>query len=310
MPQNQSMLRLGTRGSKLARAQSEMVRALLVERAGVDCEIVVVKTSGDRIQDRPLADVGGKGLFTKELEDALLAGTIDFAVHSMKDVPALLPPGLAIAAILPREDPRDAFISPTAKTLADLPQGARLGTSSVRRQAQIARARPDLEIALLRGNVDTRLAKIAAGDYAAILLAHAGLKRLGLGAHVTSLLPLQGWLPALAQGAVGIELRAGDAPTAAAATLLNDRDSEVALACERAFQLALDGSCRTPIAGLATFSSDYLVFRGEVLAPDGSDFVETAFERTLTGDLAAAAAAAGREAGLALKPRAARWLAV
>lgn len=308
MPQSPSILRLGTRGSKLARTQAEMVQKALAEQTGVACEIVLVKTSGDRIQHCSLADMGGKGLFTKELEEALFADEIDIAVHSMKDVPAVLPSGLAIAAILPREDPRDAFIATSAKTLAELPEGVRIGTSSVRRQAQIARARPDLEIALLRGNVDTRLAKLETGDYAAILLAYAGLRRLGLGARATSLLPLQDWLPALAQGAVGIEIRANDARARSAVAPLNDAASEVALACERAFQLALDGSCRTPIAGLATLAGDRLTFRGEVLAPDGRDFVETAFEQTLTGDKVAAAAQAGRDAGLAIKPRAARWL--
>ena len=308
MPQNPAKLRIGTRGSKLALVQAEMVRGLLAEKL-CPCEIVVVKTSGDRIQDRSLADIGGKGLFTKELEQALLASEIDIAVHSMKDVPVALPGGLAIGAILPREDPHDAFVSNTVATLEDLPQRARIGTSSVRRQAQIARARPDLEILLLRGNVDTRLAKLDAGNYDAILLAHAGLKRLGLAHRATKILPLTDWLPALAQGAVGVELRAGDSETAAAVGALNDRLSETALACERAFQAALDGSCKTPIAGLAAYTGHHLVFRGEVLAPDGSDFVETGFEISLTDDAVNKAAEAGRDAGLALKPRAAAWLA-
>ena len=285
-----------------------MVRGLLAAK-NCPCEIVVVKTSGDRIQDRSLADIGGKGLFTKELEQALLAKEIDLAVHSMKDVPVALPDGLAIGAILPREDPRDAFISNSATTLDDLPKRARIGTSSVRRQAQIARARPDLEILLLRGNVDTRLAKLDAGNYDAIVLAFAGLKRLGLASRATALLPLTDWLPALAQGAVGIEHRADDAETAAAVGALNDAFSETALACERAFQAALDGSCRTPIAGLAAYTGEHLVFRGEVLAPDGSDFVETGFEITVKDDAVNKAAEAGRDAGLALKPRAAAWLA-
>jgi hydroxymethylbilane synthase len=284
-----------------------MARALIAEK-GTPCEIVVIKTSGDRIQDRSLADVGGKGLFTKELEQALLTGDIDLAVHSMKDVPVLLPPGLAVPAILPREDPRDAFISEISATLEDLPPGARVGTSSVRRQAQVARSRPDLEIVLLRGNVDTRLAKLDAGDYDAILLAYAGLKRLGLADRVTSLFPLETWLPALAQGAVGIEIRDSDSRTKHAVSALNDRTSEIALACERAFQLALDGSCRTPIAGLASTEGDRLVFRGEVLAPDGSEFADTGFDIALED--VAGAAEAGRSAGEALRPRASRWLAV
>lgn len=284
-----------------------MVAALLGKQ-GVAVEIVVVKTSGDRIQDKPLADAGGKGLFTKELEQSLHAGDIDLAVHSMKDVPVAIPDGLALPAILPREDPRDAFLSNVAAKLEDLPRAARIGTSSVRRQAQIARARPDLEVLLLRGNVDTRLAKLDAGQYDAILLAYAGLKRLGLEARITSLLPLQDWLPALAQGAIGIETRANDARTMAAVAQLNDRESEVALACERAFQAALDGSCRTPIAGVAVHAGSRLMFRGEVLAPDGSDSVSTGFEIGLRGDFLAAAAEAGRGSGLALRPSAAQWL--
>jgi hydroxymethylbilane synthase len=196
-----SALRLGSRGSKLALAQAEMVRAALA--SFVDCTVVAIRTTGDRIQDRPLADAGGKGLFTKELEEALLAGQIDLAVHSMKDVPVFLPEGLAIGAVLPREDPRDAFISPVAATLAELSAGARVGTSSVRRAAQIARARPDLEIVSLRGNVDTRLARLDSGRMDAIVLAVAGLKRLGLDARATSILSADTWLPALAQGAVG-----------------------------------------------------------------------------------------------------------
>ncbi len=309
MSQNPISLRLGTRGSKLARAQSEMVRDLLSAR-GIACEIVVIKTSGDRIQDRPLADAGGKGLFTKELEQALLAGEIDFAVHSMKDVPVVLPEGLAIGAILPREDASDAFLSSAAARLEDLPRGARIGTSSVRRQAQLSRARRDLEIVMLRGNVDTRLKRLDAGDYDAILLAYAGLKRLGLAVRVTSLLSVESWLPALAQGAVGIELRAADTRTGTVVSGLSDRASEIALACERAFQGALDGSCRTPIAGHATIAGNRLAFRGEVLSPDGSDFADIGLEIDLGRDAVAAAVRAGREAGLALKPRAAHWLSL
>jgi hydroxymethylbilane synthase len=311
MPQSPSSnsLRLGTRGSKLARTQAEMVRAGLRARAGIDCEIVAIRTSGDRIQDRPLADAGGKGLFTKELEEALLAGEIDLAVHSMKDVPVLLPAGLAIPAVLAREDPREAFVAPHAKSLAELPKGARIGTSSVRRMAQIARARPDLELVPLRGNVDTRLAKLDAGNFDATLLAFAGLKRLGLESRATSLLAASEWLPALAQGAIGIEIRQSDARTITAIAGLNDENTAVALACERAFQFALDGSCRTPIAGLAVIAGRRLSFRGEVIAPDGSDFAATNFEIDLGKNALREAADAGREAGLALKPRAAPWLA-
>jgi hydroxymethylbilane synthase len=310
MPQSQSSqkLRIGTRGSQLARIQTDMVQALL-SRAGADCEVVALKTSGDRIQDRTLADAGGKSLFTKELEDALLDGRIDLAVHSMKDVPTIFPEGLGIAALSPREDPRDAFLSHRAKSLMELPKGSRIGTSSVRRQAQVTRARPDLEVVLLRGNVDTRLAKLDAGMFDAILLAYAGLKRLGLEARATSLLSPDDWLPALAQGAVGIEIRMDDARTASIVVPLNDNATAVAIACERAFQSALDGSCRTPIAGLATYANGRLQFRGEVLAPDGSDLVAAEFDKSLGADAVIRAEVAGRELGLELKPRAVRWLA-
>lgn len=310
MPQSQSSpkLRIGTRGSKLAQVQTAMAESLLA-RSGTDCETVTIRTSGDRIQDRSLADSGGKGLFTKELEDALLEQRIDLAVHSMKDVPTFFPAGLGIAALLPREDPRDAFLSLKAKSLWDLPRGSRIGTSSVRRQAQVMRARPDLETVLLRGNVDTRLAKLDAGTFDAILLAYAGLKRLGLDARATALLQTDEWLPALAQGAVGIEIRLDDTRTSSAVSLLNDRITSVSLACERAFQSALDGSCRTPIAGLATFENGRLVFRGEVLAPDGSDSVAASLDVMLGEDAVREAESEGRKLGLELKPRAARWLA-
>jgi hydroxymethylbilane synthase len=281
-----------------------MVRAAL----GVPGEIVILKTSGDRIQDRSLADSGGKGLFVKELEEALLRGDIDLAVHSMKDVPTALPPGLALAAILERADPRDVFISPRVKTLADLPHGARLGTSSVRRRAQALRARPDLEIVLLRGNVDTRLAKLERGEMDAMMLALAGLQRLGLADRATQI--LDDWLPALAQGAIGIEIRETDTRARERAGLLNHKPTELALDCERGFQAALDGSCRTPIAGLARIEGARLFFRGEVLAPDGSDSVRTEFEIALGHNPRAAAHDAGRRAGEGLKPRAKNWLAL
>lgn len=287
------------------------MRKLVFDRAGIDCEITVIRTSGDRIQDRPLADAGGKGLFTKELEQALLANEIDLAVHSMKDVPVAMPDGLTLAALLPREDPRDAFLSTLAGSLDTLPRGARIGTSSVRRQAQIARARPDLKITLLRGNIDTRLAKCDAGEYDAIILAYAGLKRLGFEDRVTALLPAESWLPALAQGAIGIETRSEDQPTNEAVALLNDSATEIALSCERAFQSALDGSCRTPIAGLATWSDNVLRFHGEVLAPDGQDHVETKFE-TRMGERTCVEEAykLGLDAGLHVRPRAVHWLAL
>jgi hydroxymethylbilane synthase len=308
MPQTSKILRLGSRGSRLALVQAEMVKQSLQQQAGRDCEIVVLKTSGDKILDRPLADAGGKGLFTKELEDALLRSEIDLAVHSMKDVPTALPAGLAIAALLPREDPRDVFISKKARLLKDLPVGARVGTSSVRRQALVARARPDVELTLLRGNVDTRLARLEAGDYDAIILALAGLRRLGLDDRATTMLAPKDWLPALAQGAVGVEIRETDSETRGALARLNDRTTEIVLACERAFQSALDGSCRTPIGGLATLAETTLSFHGEVLSPDGANSADTQFALALGADPVAEAARAGRDAGLKLKPRVAPWL--
>ncbi|HJW40589.1 MAG TPA: hydroxymethylbilane synthase, partial [Rhizomicrobium sp.] len=237
MPQNRT-LRLGTRGSKLALVQANMVRDRIAADGAV-CEIVILKTSGDRIQDKSLADAGGKGLFVKELEDALLRDEIDLAVHSMKDVPTALPPGLSLSAFLEREDPSEAFLSHKAKTLADLPKSARLGTSSVRRSAQAVRARPDLEIVLLRGNVDTRLRKLDDGEMDAIFLALAGLKRLGLAARATQVLDPKDWLPSLGQGVIGIEIRETDTLAREITGRLNHKPSEIALTCERAFQTAL-----------------------------------------------------------------------
>jgi hydroxymethylbilane synthase len=305
MTQNQKALRIGTRGSKLALVQANMVKGLLAG-IGAASEIVVLKTTGDRIQDRPLADAGGKGLFVKELEDALLSDAIDIAVHSMKDVPVDLPPGLDITAVLKREDPRDVFLSNKAKTLAELPHGAVLGTSSVRREAQMKRARPDLKYVLLRGNVDTRLRKLDDGEMDAMLLALAGLKRLGLENRATQM--LGDFLPALSQGAIGIEIRDTDTRAREIVTQLNHKDTEIALDCERAFQRALGGSCRSPMAGLATVQGGVLAFRGEVIAPDGSDGVDTGFTLTLGSDPRHEAEEAGYKAGAALKPRAAQWL--
>jgi hydroxymethylbilane synthase len=274
---------------------------------GVASELVTVRTSGDRIQDRPLAELGGKGLFTKELEEALLNGIIDLAVHSMKDVPVLLPEKLQIAAILEREDARDAFLSHKADSLAELPAGARIGTSSVRRQAQVARARPDLEIIALRGNVDTRVAKLDAGELDAIVLANAGVRRLGLQDRITTLMPLESWLPALSQGAIGIETHR-DEDWLDLLLPVHHPPTAVALACERAFQAALDGSCTTPIGGFANCNGGRLAFRGEVIAPDGSGFADTAFDTAMSEPSETEAADLGRETGLALKPRVARWL--
>jgi hydroxymethylbilane synthase len=304
MSQNRS-LRLGTRGSKLALVQANMVRDRLLAH-GAACEIAILKTSGDRIQDRSLADAGGKGLFVKELEEALLRDEIDLAVHSMKDVPTALPPGLALSAFLEREDPSEAFLSGKSKSLEDLPKGARLGTSSVRRHAQAARKRPDLDIVLLRGNVDTRIAKLDAGEMDAIFL--AGLKRLGLQHRATAILDPDRWLPSLGQGVIGIEIRETDTQAREMTGLLNHEPTELALICERAFQAALDGSCRTPIAGLARVDGGTLSFKGEVLAPDGSEHADSHFTLDLGSNPRDAAANAGSRAGAALKPRVAHWL--
>ena len=306
MPQNRTF-RLGTRGSKLALVQANMVRDRLMAR-GASCEIVILKTSGDRIQDRSLADAGGKGLFVKELEDALLKDEIDLAVHSMKDVPTALPPGLSLSAFLEREDPSEAFVSHKAASLEGLATGARVGTSSVRRHAQALRRRPDLEVVLLRGNVDTRLRKLDDGEMDAMFLALAGLKRLGLQERATAILDPKMWLPSLGQGVVGIEIRETDTQAREVTGLLNHVPSEIALSCERAFQAALDGSCRTPIAGLATIDGDTLSFNGEVLAPDGSETAQTSFAVALGANPRESAPRAGREAGEALKPRVKQWL--
>lgn len=272
----QPLIRLGTRGSALALAQANEVRARLAaahpelaEEAAV--EIQIIKTTGDTIQDRTLAAIGGKGLFTKEIEEALLDGRIDAAVHSMKDVPTWLPEGLEISAVLPREDPRDAFISPQAPSLAALPPGARIGTASLRRGAQVLLARPDLKILPLRGNVQTRLRKLAEGEVEATLLAVAGLKRLDMEVEITAALSTEDMLPAVAQGAVGIEIRRDDTRIRELLTPLHHADSALCIMTERACLAVLDGSCRTPIAGLAEVKKDGgLYLRGLVCMPDGS----------------------------------------
>ena len=271
-------LLIGTRGSPLALWQAEYVRAGLIARHGGELEaaLSVITTSGDRIKDKPLRDFGGKGLFTKEIDEALLDGRVDMAVHSMKDLETELPAGIAIAAVLKRADPRDDFISRAAPSLAALPPGAVVGTSSLRRQAQVRRARPDLRVTDLRGNVETRLAKLDAGRADATLLAMAGLDRLGLASEATAVLSTDEMLPAVAQGAIGVVARADDAKTHALLAPLNDAPSATAIACERAFLARLDGSCKTPIAGLAEIADGSLRFRGLILTPDGSEwhFVE------------------------------------
>ena len=266
-------LRIGTRGSPLALAQAkEVQRRLAAAHPGLaPAEIAVIRTTGDRVQDRKLEEIGGKGLFTKEIEEALLEGRIDLAVHSMKDMPTLLPAGLIIGCLLPREDPRDALFSPHAATLAALPRGARVGTSAPRRQAQILALRPDLQVQLFRGNVGTRLAKLAAGEVDATLLALAGLKRLGLADKATAILSTEEMLPAVAQGAIGVEIRAADDRIAAILAPLNDTPTTDSVTAERACLEVLDGSCRTPIAALAEHEpGGILRLRALIALPDGS----------------------------------------
>jgi hydroxymethylbilane synthase len=297
-----AILRLGTRGSPLALAQAGMVRAALAAAHGFPAdaiELIVIRTTGDRIQDRPLADAGGKGLFAKEIEEALAANAIDLAVHSSKDMPTVLPDGLVLSAFMPREDVRDAFISRKAKTLGGLPRGAVLGTSSPRRQAQLLHRRPDLNVVNLRGNVETRLRKLDEGAADATLLALAGLKRLGLDAAATAVLSVDEFLPAVGQGAIGIETRGDDARTRGLLTAIDHSDTAIALKAERAFLAALDGSCRTPIAGHAIVAGPGLSFRGMILSPDGSKVFETS-----RAGLAAEAEALGTDAGRELKRRA------
>ena len=296
------LVRIGTRGSPLALAQASLVGARLAEAHGVAAERIelkVIRTTGDGIRDRPLAEVGGKGLFTKEIEEALLAGDIDVAVHSAKDMPTVLPAGLSIAAVLPREDPRDAFISRKAATLHALASGAIVGTASLRRQALVKRARPDLTVVNFRGNVETRLRKLEEGLVDATLLALAGLNRLGLAEAATAILPIDEFLPAVGQGIVALEARDGDARTRGLIEPINAPNDATALAAERAFLAVLDGSCRTPIAGFATLDGGRLRFRGMIARPDGSE--SYAAERE---GAAADAAALGADAGRELKHRA------
>lgn len=290
-------LRIGTRGSPLALTQANMVRDALAVAHGVapdGIEIVTIRTTGDRIQDRPLADSGGKGLFTKEIEDALLNGDIDLAVHSAKDLTTLLPDGLTVAACLPREDARDAFISRKAATLSALPQGGTLGTASLRRAAQAKRLRGDLNIVPLRGNVETRLRKLDEGQMDATILALAGLKRLQRTDVATSILEPHDFLPAVGQGAIALQAREDDDVTREALAAINHPATLTALIAERAFLAMLDGSCRTPIAGHAVIANDKLQLRGMIIRPDGSEAHETAREGHVR-DAAALGADAGRE---------------
>jgi hydroxymethylbilane synthase len=292
-----ALFTLGTRGSPLALAQANETRQRLSDAKDWDIARIalkIIRTTGDLIQDRPLAEAGGKGLFTREIDAALLAGEIDAAVHSAKDLPALLPAGVAIAGFLPREDVRDALISSLADSIQSLPQGASLGAASLRRQAQALRLRPDLRPQLLRGNVETRLRKAEAGEIGATLLAVAGLKRLGLAHRARALLDPAAFLPAPGQGAIALTARSDDADALAALASISDADTFAALSAERAFLAELEGSCRTPIAGLARFVDGRLAFKGQVLRPDGSESFEIEAEGA-RGDAEGLGRNAGRE---------------
>lgn len=290
-------LRIGTRGSPLALWQAREVRAHLATAHGVEPEAIAIeaiRTTGDVIQDRPLSEAGGKGLFTKEIEQALLDGTIDLAVHSSKDMPTILPAGLELAACLPREDVRDVFISRKSASLAGLPGNAVVGTASLRRQAMVKRLRPDISVVTFRGNVDTRLKKLDDGVVDATLLALAGLKRLGREAAATAILEIDAFLPAVGQGAIGIEAREADTRTRELLTRINHTETLRAIRTERAFLAVLDGSCRTPIAGHARIEEGEVSFRGMILRPDGSETHETA-RRGAIHDSATLGADAARE---------------
>jgi hydroxymethylbilane synthase len=295
----QNPLRIGTRGSPMALVQAGIVRDRLAAAhpeltAPGALEIVVIRTTGDRVQDRPLHEIGGKGLFTKEIEEALIAGAVDLAVHSMKDVATWLPPGLEISCLLPRDDPRDAFLSYKAKALRELPPGAILGTASPRRAAQALNLRPDLRIVSIRGNAGTRMRKLAAGECDATLLSLAGLRRIGEEAAIASILSTDEMLPAVAQGAIGIECRSDDLATRQVLAPLNDSEATWTIAAERALLAALDGSCRTPIAALAEIRDGALTLRAMVISPDGAQCHRTS-RHGAVGDAVALGSDAGAE---------------
>jgi hydroxymethylbilane synthase len=274
LPSPASPLRIGTRGSPLALWQAHEVRRCLMAAHGLPEEafaIVVIKVTGDQVLDKPLKEIGGKGLFTREIEEALIDGGIDIAVHSMKDMPTLQPAGLLLDCYLAREDVRDAFVSPGFGGIADLPQGATVGSSSLRRRAQLRLRRPDLQLVEFRGNVQTRMRKLEEGVAVATFLAMAGLNRLGMDGVARGAIDPDEMLPAVAQGCIGIERRSDDTRVAGLLDAIHHGPTGLRLACERAFLGALDGSCETPIAGLAELDGGTLRMRGEILRPDGSD---------------------------------------
>lgn len=267
-------LRIGTRGSKLALWQAEWVKASLVDvHPGLSVEVVTIKTSGDMILDVPLAKIGGKGLFVKEIENALFDGGIDLAVHSMKDVPIVIPPGLSLECVTPREDPLDALVSRNGQGLKDLPPGARIGTSSLRRQAQLLHFRQDLVMVSLRGNLNTRLRKLEEQDLDAIILASAGLKRMGLNHRVTETIPTEICLPAIGQGVLAIETRLGDRDVNETIAFLNDAETALTMRAERAFLRRLEGGCQVPIAAYVQLIEDGLEIEGMVASVDGKKMV-------------------------------------
>jgi hydroxymethylbilane synthase len=267
-------LRIGTRGSLLAKWQAESVRKQLFAIAGVEAEIVIIKTAGDKMQQVPLTQLGGKGIFIKELEDALLDESIDLAVHSVKDIPTEVPRGLSFPAVCRRDDIRDCLISPTASTLDNLRQGARVGTSSLRRRAQLLRLRPDLDIRELRGNVDTRLRKVGDGEYDAIVLAKAGLDRLGLSQRISQTFSPEVFMPAVGQGAIAVETRLGDNETGDLLSKLDDPETRAAIITERALLAALQGGCQVPIGAWARIERGEMVLEACVTSVDGRQHVK------------------------------------
>ena len=266
-------LRIGSRGSLLALWQANAVRDRLARVAGVEAEIVIIKTAGDRFQQAPVGQIGLKGVFIKELEDALLEGRVDLAVHSVKDVPTEVPAGLAFPAICEREDVRDALVARAGAKLAELPAGARVGTSSLRRQSQLRHYRPDLELCELRGNVDTRLKKLERGDYDAVVLAKAGLDRLGWSNRITEVISTEVSLPAVGQGALGIEARSDHREVLGALASLDHAETRVAVTAERALLAALEGGCQVPLGAWARLEGDELVLEACILSADGADYI-------------------------------------
>ncbi|MGD1924278.1 MAG: hydroxymethylbilane synthase [Paracoccaceae bacterium] len=301
LPSPDQPLKIGTRGSPLALAQAYETRDRLMAAHGLPeaaFEVDVIQTTGDQVQDRALSEIGGKGLFTKEIEEKLADGRIHIAVHSMKDMPTVLPDGLIIACLLPREDVRDAFVSDRHETIGDLPQGATVGSSSLRRRAQLLNRRPDLNVVEFRGNVQTRLRKLSEGVAEATFLAAAGLRRLGHADLAARAISTDEMLPAVAQGAIGIECREDNAAVRDLLDAIHDRPTASRLAAERAFLAGLDGSCRTPIGGLAELDGDVVQFRGEIIRPDGSERLTVARNGAVSD-----AAAMGSEAAQELRGR-------